>query len=267
MTSLNHPFYDIITKKIACHEELPNFIAHFDRQLSLRNRNKLFAAINIYTGILKALVKTSQISLLLSENFVHHILNYFKNVKDDQEFRKRVHTFFDALVISLKQNDVKSKSKVSVLKKLLFFPGTFIFEKVTKSKIVQHITATLDIDGVKNLASLYRGVVTGTERIDSQDEHWLNNDRLYAAHLLVKILNLPILKDENDWKVEQLCFLINLGLFKNEGNVGTELAGMYIGLNNFFNKQIISVHYYYNIQLVVFMKKSKFAFFFTNIIY
>lgn len=172
-------------------------------------------------------MKTSHIPSLLSNNFIQHILNYYKNIKDDYEFQKSMHNFFETLLATLKKDQVKSKTKISVLKKLLFYPGTFIFEKITKSKIVQHITSNLDDDGVKNLAALYRGVVTGSERIDSQDEHWLNNDRLYAAHLLVKLLNLPVVKEENDWKVEQLSFLVDLGLFKNDSevNVGSELAG------------------------------------------
>lgn len=227
MESLKHPFYNIVSKEIAANDLLREFTKHFDSQLSTRNRNRLLVAIKIYSGILESVVKTSLIPSLLSNNFIQHILNYYKNIKDDYEFQKSMHNFFETLLGTLKKDQVKSKTKISVLKKLLFFPGTFIFEKITKSKIVQHITSSLDDDGVKNLAALYRGVVTGSERIDSQDEHWLNNDRLYAAHLLVKLLNLLVVKEENDWKVEQLCFLVDLGLFKNDSevNVGSELAG------------------------------------------
>lgn len=227
LASLKHPFYTIISNQIASHELLSDFTKHLDAQLTTRNRNKLLAAFKIYIDILQFVVKTSYVPHILSKNFIQHTLNYFKNVKDDEEFQKSVNRFFEALLTTLKREEVKSKTKISVLKKLLFYPGTFIFEKVTKSKIIQQITANLDEDGVKNLATLYRGVVAGTERIDSQDEHWLNNDRLYAAHLLVKMLNLPAVKEDKIWKVEQLCFLIDLGLFKNEseGNVGSELAG------------------------------------------
>lgn len=238
MDSLKHPFYKNTSKEIASNDLLREFAKHLDAQLITRNRNKLLAAIKIYTDILESVEKTSHIPSLLSKNFIQHTLNYFKNVKDDQEFQKTIHNFFETLLATLKKDEVKSKTKISVLKKLLFYPGTFIFEKTTKSKIVQHITASLNNDGVKNLATLYRGVVNGTERIDSQDEHWLNNDRLYAAHLLVKMLNLPAVKDDNDWKVEQLCFLLDLGLLKteSEGNVGSELAGKKVVINYCFKK-------------------------------
>lgn len=182
------------------------------------------------------LTKTSNISLLLSKNFIQQILTYFKTShgKDkDPEFKKSVHNFFEVLLVTVKKEQVKSKTKLSVLSKLLFFPGTFIFEKITKSKIIQLITVSLDNEGVKNLGALYRGVIEGTEKIDSQkgdNENWINNDRLYAAHLLIKLLNHNSVKDENQWKVDQLCFLMKLGLFKSEEkiNVGTELAGKLI---------------------------------------
>lgn len=227
LSSLKHPFYSIISKEIATSDLLYEFTEQLDTQLTTRNRNKLIAAIQIYMNILDFILKTAHIPSLLTKNFVQHTLSYFKNVRNDEDFRKIVHQFFDKLVTTVKKDGVKSKTKIAVLRKLLFFPGTFIFEKITKSKVIQLITASLDEDGVKNLATLYRGVVSGTEHIDSQDEHWLNNDRLYAAHLLVKMLNLPAVKDDNTWKVEQLCFLMNLGLFRDPDgcNVGSELAG------------------------------------------
>lgn len=232
MTSIKHPVYELISKELASSELLKNFIKHIDSHLEVWNRNRMLVLINIYTLILPAVVKTSSVPSLLSNNFIKHILNYFKiyNMKNkDPEFKGSIYNFFNQLLITVKRDEIKSKTKILILRKLLFSPGTFIFEKITKSKIVQHVTSSLDNDGVKNLAVLYTGVIEGTENNDinsNKNEKWINNDRLYATHLLIKLLNHPEVKNENQWKVDRLCFLINLGFFKSDDtNIGCELAG------------------------------------------
>ncbi|XP_018562752.1 myb-binding protein 1A-like protein [Anoplophora glabripennis] len=232
VTFLKHPIYEIIGKDLAVSEHLIPFVQIVDANLQRPNRNKQLIATKIYSIILQNVQNLDSVPQILTKNFIQQTLNYFKTFKGknkDAEFQQSTNKFFETLLETLKRDGAKSQTKIAVLKKLLFYPGTFIFEKITRSKVIQQITYSLDNGGVKMLATLYEGVIKGTEKIDSEDarnENWLNNDRLYAAHLLIKLLSHASMKDENEWKTEKLGFLMHLGLFRmdNGANIGSELA-------------------------------------------
>ncbi|KAG5894715.1 hypothetical protein JTB14_006135 [Gonioctena quinquepunctata] len=234
LTSKQHFVYELISEEIAASDLLSDFVQELDKYLDFPNRNKLLVA-SFFTLILQKLKNTSVIPDLLTKNFVQQTLNFFKTLKgknQDPEFMQIVQTFFDQLLLTLKSDEIKSKTKIAVLKKLLLSPGTFIFEKITRSKVIQLITLNLNKGGVKKLSGIYRGVISGTEIIDSQyghSENWLNNDKLYAAHLLIKLLNHSAMKEENEWKVDQLVFLMDLSFFRSDDgthvtHIGNELA-------------------------------------------
>ncbi|CAH1163207.1 unnamed protein product [Phaedon cochleariae] len=232
ITSLQHSTYEIIINEVSESSLLPDFVRQLDSKLDIPNRNKQLLVTKLLTLILERIKDSSVIPELLTRNFIHQTLNYFKSLdrkNQDREFLQMIELFFNQLLTALKHEQVKSTTKIAVLKKLLFSPGTFIFEKITRSKIVQLITQSLDAVGVKDLAIVYKSVVEGEDRVDNKyslNENWLNNDKLYAAHLLIKLLNHVAVKDQNDWKVQQLIFLMNLGLLKNDTGrqVGIELA-------------------------------------------
>lgn len=214
---------------------LPRFFTELDVHLRTPNRNRLLVFIKILTNTLshiKSNEEFSHIPTLISRNFIIQLLGYFRTFKGkqkDKEYHTALQKLFETLLELFKNENISSDIKISVIKKFLFDPGTFVFEKVTKSKVIQQITLSLDSQGVKNLASVYRGVADGTETINSENESetWLNNDRLYSAHLLIKLLSFPAMKQENDWKVEQLTFLFGISLLRERSgmNVGRELAG------------------------------------------
>lgn len=171
---------------------------------------------------------------LLNKNYIQHTLQYFKSVKSSRNtetLQEGIYSLFNAIIEALKKDNTKSDTKIKVLKKLLFYPGIFIFEKITRSKIVQNIIATLNSDGVEALAELYRNVILGKSESfqNGEQQACFNNDKVYASQLLVKLLSHPNSDQNITWKIEQLKFLMDLSLFRNAGgrNVSVELAGMY----------------------------------------
>ncbi|CAG9861313.1 unnamed protein product [Phyllotreta striolata] len=231
LATLQHPVYDIIGAEAANSGKLAEFLEHIDACLDIPNRNKLFLVTKLLTVILENLQDRTQIPTVLNKNFIHQTLTYYKSLKgksDDVEYGKISKTFLDALIDATKENNVESDTKISILKKLLFSPGTFIIEKITHSKVIQNITLNLNVDGVKKLAKVYKNVIEGKEVIDNQYGHrdlWSNNDKLYATHLLIKLLNHKATKDDNQWKVEQLIFIMELSILKeNNVQIGVELA-------------------------------------------
>lgn len=225
-----------MTPSIISPELLSSFFNELDKHLKTPNRNRLLVFLTILTNTLINISENNKpldnIESLLTGNLITQILGYFRTFKGkqrDKEYHDAVQKLFDTLLALFRKETAKSDVKIGVIKKLLFDPGTFVFEKVTKSKIVQQITSTLDVEGVKNLGLVYRRVTEGSEKINTENESetWLNNDRLYSAHLLIKLLSLPVMKGENDWKAEQLEFLLRISLFRDAetANVGRELAG------------------------------------------
>lgn len=225
-----------MTPSIINPELLSNFFNELDKHLKTPNRNRLLVFLTILTNTLINISENNKpldnIESLLTGNLITQMLGYFRTFKGkqrDKDYHDAVQKLFDTLLALFRKETAKSDVKIGVIKKLLFDPGTFVFEKVTKSKIVQQITSTLDVEGVKNLGSVYRRVTEGSEKINTENESetWLNNDRLYSAHLLIKLLSFPVMKGENDWKAEQLEFLLRISLFRDAetANVGRELAG------------------------------------------
>jgi DNA polymerase phi len=228
---LRHPIFELFIENISESDLIVQFFDELDRTLSRPNRNKHLVATKLLTGVLKNLKDPTFVPDLLTKNYLQHTISTYKTAVGrlkDKEFQETTQKLFEALLNSLKQDGVKHKIKIKVLKKLLFYPGTFIFEKVTKSKLVQNITGTLNAEGVKKLGGIYREVVLATsERVvnESLSERWWNMDRVYASHLLAKLVNHPSMSEEGEWKTDQLIFLMKLGLLRDQSdNVGQELA-------------------------------------------
>lgn len=216
-------------------------------QLIKSNRNKLLATVILLTKLYENLVQDFElIPDFLTKNFLQHLLNYFRSTRKDLEFQQIIYKLFDTIYNLLKLNDndtIQAQTRIKLLKKLLFAPGTFIFEKTTRSKLIQNITGTLNCDGVRKLSLVYKNVMTKAsddkENDDDDDdkddggnneEKLFNLDRIYASHLFVKLINHVAMREENDWKIEQLTFLMRIGLLTNAddecvASVGHELAG------------------------------------------
>lgn len=119
----------------------------------------------------------------------------------------------------------------------MFYPGSFMFENITKSKILQQISRGLDSDGVKKLSKIYRDVIIAKkEKIVGVEatESWINSERIYASQLLTKLFSYPLMQNELDWKLDNLKFLMNIGIIKHDhyASVGNELAGKVLCITN-----------------------------------
>lgn len=231
VTALKHPIFEIVTKAITEANLILPFFEELDNKLSRSNRNRFFLITTLLNNILPNLEDVTIIPNLFTKNYLQQLINTYKtNVgrSKDKEFQVITQKLFETLLNTLKQDHVKDKLKIKVIKRLLFYPGTFIFEKVTKSKLIQNITGCLKNEGVRKLGTIYREVVLATKdkvMNENTSERWWNMDRVYASHLLVKLINHPAIQEDKEWKIEQLLFLMQLGLLTHDfENVGIELA-------------------------------------------
>lgn len=228
ITNLQHPIYELFSKSLVASPHLTKFLTLIDSNLARKHRNKQIISTIILKYILNNLTDSALIPEVLLPNFVRNTLNYFKEFtgkQRDDEYQKAAREFFESILNSLKREEVPSEIKLGVLEKLLFNPGTFHFEKVTKSRLPQQILTLLDTESIMKFADSYREVILGTK---AKGNSWFNSDRLYAAQMLVKLFNYPQMQTENKWKLEQLIFLLNLCIVRNEeySNIGSDLLGM-----------------------------------------
>ena len=132
----------------------------------------------------------SVIPKLLSEKYLQHMLRKckFSNKKKKDE----VIVAFQNVMISLTQvisENTEDKMKISTLKRLILYPGDLMIEKLTGSKVIQLITASLKAEGVKKLSKVYREIVEypkAKEKCNEHKEPWTNAERIYTAQLLTK---------------------------------------------------------------------------------
>ncbi|KAK5638318.1 hypothetical protein RI129_012613 [Pyrocoelia pectoralis] len=226
---LKHFLYPLLAETLATTNHELIFVAELDRQLLRSNRIKLMAASLIVRHLLTSCQDSTIIPNLLSENFIKQLLQYYRNRtnRNDPEFQDEIASLFDSLCKSLQRDTVDVKTKLKVIKKLIFHPGSFMFENVTKSKNIQKLVRILDKESVKKLGGLYRDVlIMKREKVcENKMESWLNSERIYAAQLLAKLLILPVVQTETSWKVKNLRLLMDVAVLRNKyTNVGIELA-------------------------------------------
>lgn len=225
--------YSLICKEIAESPLLIRFVEEMDSQLTKLNYNRHTIVTIVLTNIINNLNWNDSIPDLLRTNYIQQTLQYFKSVKRGEGaegLQQRLYELFNTIITALERDDTEANVQIGVLKKLLFYPGIFIFEKLTRSKIVQQIVAILKVDGVKKLAELYRKVILGdVSKVIAQGGHKpniLNSDKVYASQLLVKLLSHPAVRVAIDWKADQLKFLMELGLLNNP-RISSELSGTF----------------------------------------
>ncbi|KAG8225834.1 hypothetical protein J437_LFUL004763 [Ladona fulva] len=247
---VGHPVYNSYCQEIAATEHVSLFWSEVEKQLSKPYRNRQLIALQMLEHLVNYLPDKNMIPSFITPLFISFTLKSKSSKRHPQEkdgldvFVKVKH-IFPTIMKNLESEEVKEKTKVEVLKKLLFHPGSFTFEKNTGLKVVQPITTSLIPTGVKKLSKVYREVVSGKMESEGENEvrkrkmkdfkaiPWKNKERIYAAQLLARLIGTPCMANENEWKLNQVKFLLHWGIYSKHfghsnsdetGFVGVELA-------------------------------------------
>lgn len=219
IATLKHPIYKLVCSEIIDKNLITEWFAETDKQLAKPNRNKHLITTETMTRILQNMTDSTKIVDVLQDQYVMIMINTFRNTKrndKDDDFLSKTAAMFDAFEGALRKEGVDGAVKLDAVKKLMFGSGTMSFEKITRSKLVQHVTALLDEDGVVKLAQTYKDIAAkGIDRI--------NFERSYAAQLFVKLISHPAVAKNIPWRVEQTKFLLRSGLFRSP-EIGNDLA-------------------------------------------
>lgn len=160
------------------------------------------------------------------------IRNKRDNEDDHKIMIKKEKELLNALAQALKSEQVNSKVRIEVLKKLLLNPGEMNFTEITGTSIVKAIIADLDKDGVKKMAKLFKGVLLNTSKKpikEGLERNWYNNERVKAAELLSYLVSHETMKDDTEFRLIYMKILMCFGFFKIGGDenvpVSSDLSG------------------------------------------
>ncbi|KAJ8687432.1 hypothetical protein QAD02_023226 [Eretmocerus hayati] len=227
-----HPMYKVFCEKLIVTEFVEQFWVGFDEHFKKASKSDEYLGVELFNLMLTSLKDESVIPILLSPNFVRHMLkrlsNNPKNKTDEVAnlFKKAL-----TLMVNRLNKDVKTKIKITVLKKLIFSPGDLMIEKLTGIKVLQILINNLNAEGVKKVSNLFKEIAANTkfkEKLNSSiPEPWTNNERTYVTQLLtVKLMSHPELASDHEWRLEQQKFLFKLGLCETD-NIGVELSPLF----------------------------------------
>lgn len=236
LATLKHPFYEMFCIEIANTDLVLPFWNEVDKRLSKPNDNKEIIATTLLMYLLTNMQKMSAVPDLFAGNYLQLLFHRLKLIYTNHKHELNIKNInlFAILAEKVSDESVKTKTKLKTIKSLLLYPGDLSFEKITGTKTIQKITSSLDCDGVKKLAALYKEIILAQlPKNNANFPNWTIYERVYAAQLFSKLLNFNCVADEQEWKIEQIKFLMNLGIFlskdgvvvtKDENNIGPAVA-------------------------------------------
>ncbi|XP_067015674.2 myb-binding protein 1A [Anabrus simplex] len=227
LTSLRHPVYEEFCSQLAVSKILlPFWTMGVEPQLIRPNRNRTLAVLEMLQHILKNLDDKTKIPELLTRNFLDNILRGCNIKEPGNDVPAKARQVFGQIGILLQGEDVDDATRLSVLKRLLFYPGDFLFEKITGTKLVQLLMSQLKGEAIRELAEIYREVLSAekpkVKGANGETGFWTGQERLYAAQLFTRLLARPSVMEDLEWKERQMKFLVEIGLFVSPRNEAGE---------------------------------------------
>ncbi|KZC14630.1 PREDICTED: DNA polymerase V [Dufourea novaeangliae] len=225
----HHPVFKVFCENLTSCELISEFWMCIDQKFTKPTKSNEYLAVEILKLLLSNIADKSILPLLLSSNYMQHMLRKFSDNKrhGTDEVLVAFKEVLNLLVSATSSNDTKLKTQIAVLKKLILYPGDLMVEKKTGTKVVQMITGNLSLEGIKKVSKIYRDIIENTivkEKADAKSEtFWTNAERMYAAHLLTRLMGYSVTLTDQEWRLEQLKFLFTHGLCEIS-NVGVDLA-------------------------------------------
>ncbi|XP_069699003.1 uncharacterized protein Mybbp1A [Periplaneta americana] len=211
-------------------------------QLEKPSESKKLIAVNMFYFVLKHVEDMSQVPTMLTPKFLDVVTKSLERVPKKLETKHdrlcaRTHEVFTTFMLKiLKEKKPKGKTIVKIITKLTFSNGgNFMFDRITGTRVVQNLLLLLKAHSVKKVANLFRDVISGSSDkcggLDGEEPRpWNNKERMYAVDVYARILGLPAVVGDNEWKIEQLRFLLQVGFFypstqeQNQAHISPLLA-------------------------------------------
>lgn len=223
----HHPVYKVFIDWLVSNniQLVSNFSIEVDHYLQQDKSsfNKFSLALTILTHLAELITDTAAIPDILQKNLLQQMLSYCNQTRGSPKdsIKQSINKFLDKIAVNLAKDSCNQEDKIETLKRLWFNPGSVDFERIVTSKIIHQIIAGLNFEGVKQLADLLVQIIKG-ENINEQ-RHINNNQRVYAAQLLVKTISHPKANEDVSWKAQKLIILADVSLFMHP-DISNELS-------------------------------------------
>ncbi|XP_003704944.2 MYB binding protein 1a [Megachile rotundata] len=230
--SCHHPVFKLFCENLVSTDLVSDFWTHIDCKFTKPSKTDEHLAVQMFKFILSSVKDKSILLSLLSPNYMQYMLTKFSRFKrhDKDEVLMAFKEILNSLVTVVSSDNIKSKLQIAVLKKLIIYPGDLMIEKKTGTKVVQTVTSNLSLEGIKKVSKIYRNIIENTlpkEKSNIKTESfWTNAERIYAAHLLTRLMGHYKTVVDQEWRLDQLKFLFVYGLCEMP-NVGVELASQF----------------------------------------
>jgi len=225
-SDLYHPVHEEFCKQLSQSSLLSVFWEQgIEGQLEKPSDSKKYIAMQMFYYVLKHTEDKSQVPSMLTPRFLDVVVRSLEKLakklvtKTDRVCARTHEVFVSYMLTTLKDENVKDKTLVAIIKKLTFSAGgELMFDRMTGTRIVQNLLGMLKARGVKKVAGLFKDVISGTTDksggLSGEDPRpWNNKERMYATDLFARILGLPPVMGDVEWKTEQVHFLLHKGFF------------------------------------------------------
>ncbi|CAD1478873.1 unnamed protein product [Heterotrigona itama] len=218
IVSCHHPIFKLFCENLMSTELTVIFWTHIDQKFAKPSKTDEYVALQILKFILSNIIDKSMLPMLLSPNYMQHMLKKCSGSKhhNKDEVLLGFKEVLNLLTSVTNSDDTKMKIQIAVLKKLILYPGDLMIEKKTGTKIIQMFTGNLNLDGIKKVSKIYRGIMENTIPRDKSNDKaksfWTNTERIYAAHLLTRLIGHSKTFVDREWRLDQLKFLFAYGL-------------------------------------------------------
>ena len=213
--AINHPFYEYFIDQLLKSNEVGDFWTFgVGKMLALKDEDLKFVdvvTLRLGISILNKMSKFSELPKMLTDEFVAFLT---ENVKKIDQLSEDMHELYAEFFQSLNASYAKIEDgnvKLDIFKILINRPCTILIEKYANNKIVHNLVVTMDEDNLKNVGEHLKTII-----LNKSSTEFLNSERIYAAHMLQKILTCKNIVGNEKWRTEQMKFFINLGLFNTD---------------------------------------------------
>ena len=207
----------VLSKLVSVLSKQPSILNYFwsniDQMPSSIHKNTI--KFLILDAILEKEGDATNIPTFFTKNTVSSIMQILSRVDSTTEEESIIISVFERLISKAKDNKEILKP---ILKLLLKDHGKITFDKITGHGFIQKLTSIADAKAVKTLAKLYMEALSANSEAKSDANSpstiFSNQERIYSAQLIAKLVGHPVMQDEMKWKVEILTGILSHTLFE-----------------------------------------------------
>lgn len=183
--------FKLFCEELTSTEVVLDFWKGIDQRFVKPSKSDEYIATEMLRLILSNTTDKTIIPSLITPNFLRHMLRKFSNCEknNSNEVLKAFREVLHSVVSATSDKDMKTKTQLNILKKLILHPGDVMIEKKTGIKVIPMITGNLKVDGIKKLCQLYKDIIENKIAKGNKEEKievWTNVERTYIVHLLTR---------------------------------------------------------------------------------